>query len=295
MDRRNFLKSLAIAGGAAAAPALAAHQEKTAAAGSVGMLYDSTRCIGCKACVVACRAENGLPASKSDGLHDVQLDLDGTTKNVIKLYRDEKRPSIFAFMKQQCMHCIDPACSSACMLGALKKTAAGPVTYDKDACIGCRYCQVACPFNVPKFEWSSATPKIVKCELCKERLSQGKKPACVEVCPREAVIFGKREELLQEAHRRIEKRPDLYQPQVYGEHDLGGTAVLYLSAVPFLKLGLPDKGKRSGASVSEMVQEGVYQSFVTPLVLYGGLVAVAFRNWRKGRSDEDEGGEEEKP
>lgn len=291
MDRRKFLKSLAVFGGAAAAPALAADREKTAAPGSVGMLYDSTLCIGCKACVVACRAENRLPPSKTDGLHDEQVELDGTTKNVIKLYKEEKNPSVFAFIKQQCMHCVDPACSSACMLGALKKTAAGPVTYDKDACIGCRYCQVACPFGVPKFEWSSPTPKIVKCELCKERLAEGKKPACVEVCPRQAVIFGKREDLLREAHRRLQKRPAFYQPKVYGEHDLGGTNVLYLAAVPFAKLGLPEKGNRSGASVSETVQEGVYQGFLTPLVLYGGLAAAILRNRRKGPSGEKNGGE----
>ena len=281
MDRRKFLKSLAIFGGAAAAPALA-HKEKTAAPGSVGMLYDSTRCIGCKACVVACRQESGLPPAKTDGLHDEQLELDGNTKNVIKLWKDENNPSVFAFMKQQCMHCVDPACTSVCMLGALKKTAEGPVTYDKNGCIGCRYCQVACPFGVPKFEWQSATPKIVKCELCKERLAVGKKPACVEVCPRQAVIFGKREDLLKEAHGRITSRPAFYQQKVYGEHDMGGTNILYLAAVPFTKLGLPEKGDRSGASVSETLQEGVYQGFITPAVLYAGLAAVAFRNRKKG-------------
>jgi formate dehydrogenase iron-sulfur subunit len=192
VDRRNFLKGLALAGGAAVAPAAKASQ-KAPAADAVGMLYDSTRCIGCKACTVACREANGLPPSKTDGLHDMQLELDGTTKSVIKLWKDEAHPSAFAFMKQQCMHCVDPACVSVCMLGALKKSAQGVVTYDVNACIGCRYCQVACPFNVPKFEWSSATPKIVKCELCPERRAQGKLPACVEACPRQAVIYGKRE------------------------------------------------------------------------------------------------------
>src|SRR4051812_44555455 len=167
MDRRNFLKSLAVFGGAAVAPAVAAEREKLAARGSVGMLYDSTRCIGCKACVVACREANGLPAAKTDGLHDVQQELDATTKNVIKLYRDPAEPQVFAFMKQQCMHCVDPACTSVCMLGALRKTSAGPVTYDADACIGCRYCQMACPFNVPKTGWNTPNPKIVKCELCR--------------------------------------------------------------------------------------------------------------------------------
>ncbi|HUJ26539.1 MAG TPA: hydrogenase 2 operon protein HybA [Myxococcales bacterium] len=292
MDRRNFLKSLALAGGAAAAAPAIAH-EKEARPESKGMLYDSTRCIGCKACVVACREANNLPPAQSDGLHDVQQELNGTTKNVIKLYKDPDDPSVFAFMKQQCMHCVDPACTSACMLGALKKTAEGPVTYDKSSCIGCRYCQVACPFNVPKFEWYTPVPKIVKCELCPERTAQGKLPACVDVCPRQAVIYGTREELLKEAHLRLEKNPKLYQPKVYGEHDLGGTNVLYLSAVPFTKLGLPEKGDRSGASVSETVQEGVYQSFITPLVLYGGLAATVFRNWKKGRKNDDEGGEEE--
>jgi hypothetical protein len=148
---------------------------------------------------------------------------------------------------------------------------------------------MACPFNVPKTGWNTPAPKIVKCELCKERLAQGLLPGCVEVCPRKAVIYGEREQLLEEAHRRIAEQPSLYQTTVYGEHDLGGTAVLYLSAVPFVKLGLPEKGDTSGASVSRTVQEGIYQGFLTPLVVFGGLAAAAFRNWRKGRKDDEEG------
>jgi Fe-S-cluster-containing dehydrogenase component len=282
VDRRNFLKSLAVAGGVAAAPALAAHRKALPPDDAVGLLYDSTRCIGCKACVVACREANALPPSGNGGLYDQQLELDGTTKNVIKLWKDARRPSVFAYMKQQCMHCIDPSCVSVCMLGALKKGPQGVVTYDKDACIGCRYCQVACPFDVPKFEWHSATPKIVKCELCPERRAAGKEPACAEVCPREAVIFGKRDELLKEAHRRIESSSGRYQPKVYGEDDLGGTQVLYLSSVPFTRLGLPDKGTRSGASVSETLQHGIYQGFIAPAALYVGLAAVVVRNRKKG-------------
>ena len=281
MDRRNLLKVLFAGGAGAALPAAAAEHKKEAAEGSAGMLYDSTRCIGCKACVVACREANGTQPEPADGVHDVQTELNGNTRNVIKLYKDEKIGGVFAYMKEQCMHCIDPSCASVCMLGALKKTAAGPVTYDAASCIGCRYCQVACPFNIPKFEWQSATPKIVKCELCKDRTAQGKLPACVEVCPRQAVIYGKREDLLKEAHRRIEQNPRFYQPKVYGETDMGGTSVLYLSAVPFTKLGLPEKGDRSGASVSETVQEGVYQGFITPAVLYVGLAAVVLRNRKK--------------
>ena len=280
MDRRDFLKSLALAS-TAAAPAFGRSTQKVAPADAAGLLYDSTRCIGCKACVVACRESGGLPPSKTDGLHDVQTELDATTRNVIKLWKDEKNPSVFAFMKQQCMHCIDPACVSVCMIGALKKREQGADTYDKDVCIGCRYCQVACPFNVPKFEWQSATPKIVKCELCPERRAQGKLPACVEVCPRQAVIYGRRTELLEEAHRRIDAESTRYQPSVYGEEEMGGTQVLYLSAVPFTRLGLPDKGKRSGASVSETLQHGMYQGFLIPAVLYAGLAAVVIRNRKK--------------
>ena len=285
MDRRNFLKTLAVGSGAAVAARASTHQ-KEAPPDAVGLLYDSTRCIGCKACVVACREENKLPPAATDGLHDVQTELNGTTKNVIKLYRDEQNPSVFAFMKQQCMHCVDPSCVSVCMLGALSKGPQGVVTYDKDTCIGCRYCQTACPFDIPKFEWESATPKVVKCELCPSRRAQGKQPACTEVCPREAVIFGKREDLLKEAHRRIEKNPAFYQPNVYGETELGGTQVLYLSAVPFVKLGLPDKGNRAGANVSETLQHGLYQGFIAPLALYAGLAAVVVRNRKKSPEGE---------
>jgi Fe-S-cluster-containing dehydrogenase component len=286
MERRHLLKVL-VAGGAAAALPAAARPERKAAADAVGMLFDSTLCVGCKACVVACREANDLPPQPKDGMHDVQTELDGETRNVIKLWKDERNPAHFAFMKQQCMHCIDPGCVSVCMLGALKKTAAGPVTYDKDGCIGCRYCQVACPFNVPKFQWSSATPQIVKCDLCRSRIARGaSQPACTEVCPRKAVIYGKRSELLQEAHRRIGKDPRSYVDKVYGEDELGGTSVLYLAAVPFTKLGLPEKGTRSGASISESVQHGVYQGFLTPAILYAGLVAAVMRNRRKGKDEE---------
>ncbi|HTO99607.1 MAG TPA: hydrogenase 2 operon protein HybA [Myxococcales bacterium] len=287
MDRRNLLKVI-FAGGAAAALPAAARNQRTAAPDSVGMLFDSTYCIGCKACVVACREAQGLAPEPKDGMHDVQTELDGQTKNVIKLWKDEKNPAVFAYVKQQCMHCIDPGCVSVCMLGALKKTAAGPVTYDKDTCIGCRYCQVACPFNVPKFQWSSPTPQIVKCDLCQSRIARGAtQPACTEVCPRKAVIYGKRADLLEEAHRRLAAHPSFYVDKVYGEDDLGGTSVLYLASVPFTKLGFPEKGKRSGPSITESVQHGVYQGFLTPAILYAGLAAVVIRNRKKDKEADE--------
>jgi Fe-S-cluster-containing dehydrogenase component len=259
----------------------------TPPADAVGMLYDTTLCIGCKACVVACQDANGLPRDPA-GLgaqYDAPVDLNYRAKNVIKLYHDGDQRS---FMKAQCMHCVDPACVAACMLGALKKREFGVVSYDVTYCVGCRYCEVACPFGVPKFQWASNTPRIVKCELCKERLAAGQEPACTEVCPRHAVIFGRRTELLKEAKRRLAETPGRYVPKVYGETDGGGTQVLYLSHVPFEKLGLPALGDEPAPQLARSIQHGVYRGFVAPLALYGVLGMIAFRNRTQAGSEGDE-------
>jgi Fe-S-cluster-containing dehydrogenase component len=181
------------------------------------------------------------------------------------------------------------------MLGALKKREHGIVTYDVSTCVGCRYCQMACPFNVPKFEWATAFPKIVKCELCHDRAEgaalakvdgfsrypKGKGPACTEVCPREAVITGTRDELLDEAKRRMAADPRRYYPKIYGATDGGGTQVLYLSHVPFESLGLPRLSDEPVPDVQQTIQHGVYQGFIAPVALYGVLGAVMLRNRRK--------------
>jgi Fe-S-cluster-containing dehydrogenase component len=253
---------------------------------AVGLLYDTTLCIGCKACVVACADANDLPRDTawSDGRWHAPVDLNATTKNIIKLYAQDGEES---YVKRQCMHCIDPACVSACMLGALKKDELGIVSYDPTFCVGCRYCEMACPFNVPKFEWANVfTPKIVKCELCRHRLAQGGKPACTEVCPREAVIFGTRADLLAEAHRRLAADPGRYVPHVYGETEAGGTQCLYLSHVPFDKIGLAAYGADSVPETQRTLQHGIYQGFVAPLALYGALAAVIMRNRRRPQTDE---------
>ena len=289
ISRRGALKAaLAGAAGAAVAAAksvtLAAAPKPTAPADAVGLLYDTTLCIGCKTCVVACREANGLAPETgwSGGLYDVPNDLDEHTKNVIKLYNDGQQRS---YMKAQCMHCVDPACANACMLGAFKKREYGIVTYDVNLCIGCRYCEVACPYNVPKFQWSSATPRMVKCELCNHRLAEGKVPACVEVCPRKAVIFGTRDDLLKEAKRRLADNPGKYVPKVFGETDGGGTQCLYLSHVPFEKLGLPALGDESTPSLQREIQEGIYKGFAAPVALYAVLGGVLLRN-RKAQGGE---------
>lgn len=289
MDRRSFLTGLGVTATAlVASPAPAeARERRTAPADAVGLLYDTTRCIGCKACVVACKEANGMPPDTDGyggGLYDAPEGLNETTRNVIALYKEGEETS---FVKRQCMHCIDPACVGACMLGALQKREYGIVTWDGSRCIGCRYCQMACPFNVPKFEWSKKAPKIVKCELCHHRLAEGKQPACSEVCPRKAVIFGPRAELLAEAHRRLAEKPDLYVPKVYGEHELGGTQCLYLSHVPFEKLGFRFQHDEPVPEVQQTVQHGIYQGFIAPLALYTVLGAVMFRNRKKGSDEPD--------
>lgn len=181
-----------------------------------GMLFDSTRCVGCGACVEACRETNGLP--ETDGA---------------KLSKD--RFSILVeqgdgYMRQQCMHCLKPGCVSACPVGALTRTAEGPVVYEYDRCIGCRYCMVACPFGVPRYEWSSTTPRVSKCQMCFQRIKEGSGPACAEACPAEATVFGKRDELLAEARRRIANDPDTYAQHIFGEHEAGGTAFLIIGS-----------------------------------------------------------------
>ncbi len=295
VDRRFLLKGLCAAGAAAAAGGtVEARAARVAPPDALGLLYDATRCIGCKSCVVACRAANDLkpePQNSPGGIWDTPMDLDGDTKTVIKLYKSADGFQ-YSFFKAQCMQCVDPACINACMLGALKKGEHGIVSYDSNLCIGCRYCQMACPFNVPKFQWTHVAPKIVKCELCRHRVNgatlasfggfsrypAGHGPACAEVCPRGAVITGTRDELLAEARRRLAENPDRYVPKIYGEKEGGGTQCLYLSHVPFENLGLPRLSDRPVPDVQQTIQHGIYQGFVAPLALYGLLSAVVFRN-----------------
>lgn len=281
ITRRTALKVALAAAAASVAKPAAASVPRPVPADAVGLLYDTTKCIGCKACMVACREANGLEpdTSWSGGLYQAPLDLNAKTKTVIKLYDDGVKSS---FMKAQCMHCVDPACASACMLGAYKKREYGIVTYDVNYCIGCRYCEVACPYGVPKFEWSKAAPRMVKCELCNHRLAQGKEPACSEVCPRKAVIFGKREDLLREARSRLAQNPGTYIQKIYGEKDGGGTQCLYISHVPFEHIGLPTLTEESTPTLQRTIQHSIYRGFAAPVALYGVLGFVMLRNRKSG-------------
>lgn len=194
------------------------------------LLYDATQCVGCLECESACAKQNGLPYDE----------------NVAK----QKKASEYKFtyvedagndkyMRRMCMHCDDPACASVCPVGALEKTKLGAVTYDASKCMGCRYCMLGCPFNVPKYEWSKAIPTIKKCTMCyAERTSKGLPTACAEACPTGATMFGERADLLAEARKRIAENPTQYVNHIYGETEVGGTSNLFLSSVPFEQFGL---------------------------------------------------------
>jgi formate dehydrogenase iron-sulfur subunit len=196
---------------------------------NMAILTDVTRCIGCDECVVACQKVNELPKEQPWRWVKQIDDLSSARWTTVDQIRSEKGDR---FVRKQCLHCIDPACVSVCIVGALKKTAEGPVIYDKDICIGCRYCMIACPWEIPRYSWEDAVPYIQKCHMCYERvLDNGKPPACVEACPTGATIFGKRDELLVEARRRLAKEPDKYIQHIWGEKEVGGTSVLYISDV----------------------------------------------------------------
>lgn len=305
LDRRSLLKGAATAGAAAATGGLAgatagASEKAQAPPDAVGMLYDATRCIGCKTCVVACHEANfPNPFEEEEGLYFDPQDLDARCRNIIKLFKDEDDGRT-SYVKRQCMHCIDPACVGACMIGALQKREYGVVSYDPDRCIGCRYCQIACPFNIPRFQWNKpASGRIVKCELCDHRLAEGEIPACCEVCPTSAVIYGRYDDLLAEAHQRIEENPERYRDHVYGEHEAGGTQVLYLAPpdVEFTELGLPAMSEDSVPARPRNIQHSIYNGFIAPIALYGVLGAVIWRNRRKSDPESApgaEGGEEER-
>ncbi len=237
MKRREVLKTMCAAGGAALVGGRLGAQE-------VGpgfpdghrrsVLIDTTRCMGCRMCEYACASANGLPEPESKIDRSEERKTSPSQWSVVNRYETDVGA---VNVKRQCMHCLQPACASACLTKAMHLTADGPVVWDIDKCMGCRFCMISCPFDVPKFEYDSPVPKIQKCQMCWERLREGERPACVENCPAGALAFGTRTEMLDLARDRIYHNPDKYVHHIYGEHEAGGTSVLYLAAVPFEELG----------------------------------------------------------
>ena len=235
MDRRSFLKLSAATGMALAANEAQAtepaHPEEF-----VGVLVDTTRCIGCRSCERACSLAHDLPVPdiEHDGALAQVRDMSDSQWTVVNRFDTSKGE---VFVKRQCLHCWQPACGAACLTNAMYKTRTGPVIWRPGKCMGCRFCMVSCPFDVPKFEYSGWNPKIQKCSMCAERLEQGKKPACVEACPTDALMFSSKRQLMEVARVRIYNHPERYVHKIYGEYEVGGTGWLYLSAVPFEEIG----------------------------------------------------------
>jgi Fe-S-cluster-containing dehydrogenase component len=275
--------------------------------------------------VNSCKDANGMPAefSTPDKLWDTPLDLSGKTLNVIKSYAEgtsdvkDREGNGYAFVKKSCLHCVDPSCVSACPVTAMSKDPeSGIVSYDADKCIGCRYCVAACPFGVPRFQYDTATPRIQKCQLCKQHLTSTdperkyKFAACAQVCPTGATLFGPVELLKAEAQRRLELEagsaavyprgqietpfpahekpaPD-YKKRIYGDKEIGGTQMMLLAGVSFGKLGYPDLPERSYAAKSESLQHSLYGGMILPLVALAGLAYATKRTAGAHKSEEGE-------
>ncbi len=282
IDRRDFLKRLAGIGGVAllgkGAKAYAG-QPLGGFPDHLGVLVDTTLCVGCRSCEKACNEINqDLPRIPQESFQDMSV-FDGRRRmsadsyTVVNRYPDPKDSERPFYSKFQCMHCLDPGCVSACIVGALTKDPSGAVRYDPWKCIGCRYCMAACPFQVPAYEYHNAlTPQVRKCTFCFEaRISKGEMPACVEACPMEVMTFGKRRELITIAKSRIKKYPDRYVRHIYGEHEVGGTGWLYLSGLPFEDIDFPKLGNTSVPSYTEPIQHAIFKHWIPPLTWFGVL------------------------
>jgi formate dehydrogenase iron-sulfur subunit len=294
LDRRTLLQlGLAATAGAStcslAAEAPKTQEEKQASsAEQAGVLVDTTLCIGCRKCEEACNRRNNLPRT-AESFAD---------REVLRSFR---RPSESAFTvvnqfpgspspdqagvpqtyaKVQCMHCLDPSCVSACIVAALTKSADGAVVYNPTICIGCRYCQVACPFEIPAYEFHEPlTPRVRKCEFCADRIKgTGANPACAASCPTEALVFGRRAELLAMAKDRLKRRPDRYVNHVYGENEVGGTSWLYLAGRPVREIGLLDLPGAAPPRLTEEIQHGIFRYGMIPIAFYGLLSYLWHRN-----------------
>ena len=247
----------------------------------LGCLVDTTLCVGCRQCEQACNRRHNLasPQESFDEMTVLEKErrMDETTYTVVNKYYPKRIGSLTwrtrpTFVKFQCMHCNDPSCVSACIVGALTKKPNGAVTYNAKKCIGCRYCMIACPFQVPAYEYNNPlTPQVRKCTFCYENIKDGGLPACAQTCPREVITFGNKQDLLALARWKMRNNPGKYEDHIYGEHEVGGTSWLYLASEPFETVGFPRLGTKAPPRLTEAIQHGLFQYFAAPTILFALL------------------------
>lgn len=285
-DRRDFLRQagLVAVGGSVMGrwtAEAAASGTGPATGDSMGVLVDLTKCNGCRRCEAACQQANGFEVPTEEELLDESVFREQrrpgprsyTTVNKFP-GRNEGPEAASVYVKANCLHCLDPACVSACLVGAMQRQPNGAVLYDAWKCMGCRYCMVACPFQTPTYEYDNAwAPQVRKCTFCANEgnPNPGGVPACVQACPKQCLTHGRRSDLLVMAHQRIERFPETYVDHVYGEHEAGGTSWLYVSAVPFEKLGFLEVGTEAPPRLAEAIQHGVFKHFMPPVAWCGVL------------------------
>ncbi len=297
ISRRKFLGWVGAAGLSTTlgkSAAAATHKHFSGYPGSFAVLHDTTFCVGCRNCEAACNKVNDLPQPDRPftDLSVLEKKRRTTTKvfTVVNKRNDPQRAESPVFFKNQCNHCLEPACASVCFVRAFTKTKTGAVIYDSSVCVGCRYCMVACPFEIPTYEYDQVlTPRIRKCTMCYPRVSKGQLPGCVEACPMEALTFGKRQDLINFAKQRIQKYPDRYVDHVYGKHEMGGTNWLYLSGVPFKEIGMredlgvtPAPELTSGALAVVPMIVGLWPVFLT------GIYAMTKRKEKIAKTEQEE-------
>ncbi len=294
MNRRKFLGAMGAAGLGVVGVQKTAESAKIAGLpDSYAVLFDSNICIGCRQCEMACNRENQLPEPDVD-FHDPQpfeetRRTNWKTYTLVNQYDDEPAGAGWLYRKVQCMHCMEPACAASCFVRAFEKRPNGAVAYDPTVCVGCRYCMMACPFNIPAYEYHLALdPLVTKCTFCEHRLVEGREPACVEICPVRAMYFGTRQEVLREARRRVLENPDWYQDHIYGEHEMGGTNWVYLSPVPFEEVGMRmDLGTTPAIQFTSGALGAVPIISAFWPVLLVGAYAIARRKEKIAREDRD--------
>lgn len=287
-SRRDFLKQLSITScaiaGATTLPSLGKEPEHYE---RMGVLVDVGVCVGCRNCEYACKVAHDLPAEDNEAYHNREVFDEfrrpsPASLTVVNEFENPNNALIPYNVKYQCMHCVEPACASACIVGAFSRHKTGAVVWNTEKCIGCRYCMVACPFQIPTFEYEVALkPNIAKCDFCINRTKKGLLPACVSKCPTEAITYGPRDEIIQLAKNRIRRYPDKYINQVFGESEVGGTSWIYIAPIEFTKLKFPELGDKPAPGVTEAIQHGIFAYFIPPLALFSWLGGVMWLSKRK--------------